>query len=478
MIIQKYLKMKSETINRILETARLYKERIAYISDDCCLSYGELITRSKKLSKILSTYKEKNVVLFGNKEFFMPISIVSCLLSNKTYIPIDYHFPISRIKDILKSIKDFIIISERKIEGLDNQYSIESIKETDLINSNESNTNCYIIYTSGSSGKQKGVPISYKNLDNFTSWVSSIYPLKTYKNCVVLNQSSFSFDLSVADFYYTLCNGHTLIAYNNHNDSFTYIYDLISKHKVNVIFSTPSFIRMCLLNKDFNEANYPSLSCIYFCGERLNKKIVKELSKRFKKLSMINAYGPTEATSAVSAFLIQKELIDEYPLLPCGVIDEAACEIKIVDDEIVLSGKSVFENYLENKEVLSEYKTGDYGEINDGLLFCKGRKDNQIKYSGYRIELEEIEERINNMPDVELSVVHPNYSEDNEVVSLTAYIKRISKELSKEMIKDNLKEYLPKYMIPSNIVFVSELKINKNGKVQRGLDYDRCKESA
>lgn len=468
--------MKSKTIDRILEASKLYPTRIAYSNDGNSISYNELIVKAKKLAETLSTYNEDNVILYGNKECFMPISIIACLLSNKTYIPIDYYFPLDRINKIIKTIGDYIIISEVKIDGLNKQYSIENINNSSSIN-NKYNPICYIIYTSGSGGAPKGVPINITNLDNFTSWISKIYPLNTYKNCSVLNQSSFSFDLSVADFYYSLCNGHSIISYSNNNDSMFYVYDLLSKNKINVIFSTPSFVRMCLLNKDFNENNYASLKCIYFCGERLNKKLVIELFKRFKNILIINAYGPTEATSAVSACLIEKEMIDKYPLLPCGIIKKSACSIEIVDDEIVLKGESVFNNYLGKKEIIDCYKTGDLGEIKDGYLFCCGRKDNQIKYSGYRIELEEIEESINCISDVELSIVCPNYNEEKEIVSLTAYIKRSSKKLSIEKIRNQLNMSLPKYMIPSNFVFVKDLPLNTNGKIQRGINYDRCKEN-
>ena len=100
-----------------------------------------------------------------------------------------------------------------------------------------------------------------------------------------------------------------------------------------------------MLEKDFNDRNFKSLKCIYFCGETLDVKLVKKLKDRFKGIKIINAYGPTEATSAVSGILIDDYMLNE-DYLPVGRISTAATKIDIENDEIVLSGPSVFGGYI------------------------------------------------------------------------------------------------------------------------------------
>lgn len=119
------------------------------------------------------------------------------------------------------------------------------------------------------------------------------------------------------------------------------------------------------------------------------------------------AYGPTEAICAVSLIKIDKKYLN-YDVLPVGKISSSACNINIIDKEIVLSGKSVSKGYLNasndnfiNNNGVNTFKTGDIGKIENGLLYCLGRIDNQIKYKGYRIELEKIEEKINEIKRVD-----------------------------------------------------------------------------
>ena len=103
----------------------------------------------------------------------------------------------------------------------------------------------YIIFTSGSTGDPKGVPISYSNLLNFIEWVNTLKPLSEYENINVLNQASFSFDLSVADIYYALSNGHTLVALDKDNqEDYNNIFKIISDNNVNVLVITPTFIKL------------------------------------------------------------------------------------------------------------------------------------------------------------------------------------------------------------------------------------------
>lgn len=458
-------------IDKIKEIVKLYPNRVAYTVDNESITYENLWDNATKYSKFLKNEGTSPIIIYGNKEINMIISILSCLIAKRAYIPIGTCMPISRINSIIKMTNASLILTDYEI----NIPNIKISKITDLSNApikEEDNLNntSYIIFTSGSTGEPKGVPISYNNLDNFVTWISNIYPLSDYHNINVLNTASFSFDLSVADLYYSLCNGHTLFATNN--SCLCSYFDIFNTLKdINLIVCTPTYIKLCLLDSSFNSQNYPNLKCIYFCGEQLEINLVKKLYLLFPNIDIINAYGPTEATSAVSAIRINRKMLNE-DILPVGDINNLAVNIEIINNEIVLKGKSVFNGYLNittdnvyKENGINCYKTGDLGYIRNNKLYITGRKDNQIKYKGYRIELHDIENNILQIKDVIDCAVIAKYDENNIVKILKAFV--VSKNKDSNYIKEKLKTMLPNYMIPKSIVILDKLPVNLNGKIDR-----------
>lgn len=459
-------------LERLEDVFNKYYDRTAYKNNDSSITYSELWNSACKYADYLKRQGTSPVIIYGDKEIDMVVSIISCILAKRAYVPLGNCTPLSRLKKMIDITESSLIISNNKFDLDIDSYKIN---ELDIFKDYEinkiENDIIYIIFTSGSTGEPKGVPINEDNLLNFIDWISSFYPLSSYEKINVLDQASFSFDLSVADFYYSLFNGHTLIAYQNNNCN-NNLYNVEFDRSVDYAVVTPTFIKLCLLNEDFNPNNYSRLKCIYFCGEQLTVSLVSRLWERFPELIIINAYGPTEATSAVSAVVIKKEMLNDK-LLPVGITDCFATDIEIVDDEIVLKGRSVFSGYLSGiiggyyKEGnINCYKTGDLGYINDNMLYCNGRKDTQIKYKGYRIELGEIEYYINQINGVNDSCVIAKKDNNGDVKTLKAFIDINDTNLSSDDIKNYLLEIIPNYMIPKTIVF-QKLPINNNGKVDR-----------
>ena len=447
-------------IFEIKELGEKYKNNIAYTAGGKSFTYCELFEKAKEISSEILKEKAASAIIFGSRNFETMAAIIACVLSKTAYIPVDMNLPESRKEKIVKNSGASLIIdcSEEKI-------SFKKIKEE-----NCENENAYVIFTSGSTGEPKGVPVSYENLDNFIEWITKLSPLNEFEHVVVLNHASFSFDLSTAAIYYSLFGGHNLVQVENTAD-FEKMFSEIKENKVNVIVATPTFLRLCLLNKDFSEENYPFIKCIYFCGEMLQKSLVKEIFKRFPKMKIINAYGPTEAASAVSAIEITEEILEKEELLPVGKISSAATEITVENGEIVLKGKSVSKGYLsgetggfykENEK--NCFKTGDMGFIENGKLYCKGRFDSQIKYKGYRIELSEIEANISSVPGTENCAVIVKRNPEGEVRLIKAFV---SGNVSEEEIRKKLSENLPEYMIPKSIKKLAFIPFNKNGKIDR-----------
>ncbi len=440
--------------------------RVAYVINDKSITYSELYKNAQELSKRLSN-DSSPVIIYSDKCIEYLVLIVACIMAKRAYVPIGTCTPLNRLKKIIDITNSSLLVTDSDIK-IDN-IKVNSFKDLDSLDiktdNHYDNNIAYIIFTSGSTGEPKGVPISYSNLNNFIKWISNLYPLNSYKKINVFNQASFSFDLSVADIFYSLCNGHTLYSYN---EDFYSFYDMFSN--IDVAVMTPTFMKMCLIDESFNEKNYPLFKCVYFCGELLETKLVKKIYDRFPNLKIINAYGPTEATSAVCGVLIDKKMIDKE-LLPVGSVTDSATNIVIENDEIVLKGPSVFSGYLGNvtggyylENNINCYKTGDIGFIKDDLLYIKGRKDDQIKYKGYRIELNDIEYNINKIDGVKDCAVIAKFDDNKIVKTIKAFVVT---DNTKEYIFSKLSELVPNYMLPKTVVIVDKLPVNSNGKIDR-----------
>lgn len=457
-------------IEQIQKQVQLKGERTAYQIGENKITYQELWKKAEHFSSLLKKQDSTPVILYGDNSVLFVVTILSCILAERPYVPIGKCTPISRLKEIIKLTEASLVITKEEIEleipVLHSLEELEQFKENPEIEFH--NDTIYMIFTSGSTGTPKGVPISRENLNNFMNWLNHLEPFSTYNDCMVYNQANFSFDLSVADFYYSLCNGHTLVDLEEDiQENFESF--LKAFQEIDVAFLTPTYSKLCLLDKDFDEKHFPTLKCIYFCGEVLDKKVVEKCWERFPNLTIVNAYGPTEATSAVSAITITKDMLQEEKL-PIGIDSSFATEIEIIDDEIVLKGKSVFSGYLGKvsggyykEEGVNCYKTGDIGTIQNHKLYYKGRIDNQIKFKGYRIELEEIDYHIKSIKGVN-DCATIAILEDDKVKTIKSFV---TGNVTKEEIQKELEKKTPVYMIPKTIQIVEELPVSCNKKIDR-----------
>ena len=464
-----------EFLSKIENNVKQNGNRIAYVIDNKKITYSQLWNKAQISANLLKKQDISPVILYGHKSIEMIISILACLLAKRAYIPIDLCTPLNRIKQIidLSGAKLLIKNENLDVDFIENCTLDELImyENNDIVTSN--NNIAYIIFTSGSTGEPKGVPISYDNLNNFYKWISKVPPLNSYKNINVLNQASFSFDLSVADLYYSLGNSHTLFglhrdSQNDYGDIFNVIYD----NNINLLVITPTFMKLCLINQDFNENRFKELKCIYFCGEQLEVKLVEKIFHRFPNIQIINAYGPTEATSAVSSILITKDML-QNELLPVGDMDNLATDIIVANGQIILKGDSVFSGYLGNingghyiENNVNCYKTGDIGFIYNNMLYCKGRCDSQIKYKGYRIELMDIENNLRKIDGVIDCCVVAKYHDQFNVKFIKGFV-ILENGYDVNRVKKELSGILPGYMMPKYFKAIDKFPINNNGKIDR-----------
>lgn len=262
---------------------------------------------------------------------------------------------------------------------------------------------------------------------------------------------------------------------------FNKAFKQLNLSKANLMVSTPSFIDLLLLDKSFGKELMPNLKTILFCGEKLLKSTINKLYSRFNDLQIINSYGPTECTFAVTSLYINKDLLNSDNI-PVGFPKDNV-NIYIVDEnrntlqdgeigEILITGESVADGYLGN--VINNpfikyngkkaYLTGDLGYLKNGMLYYKARKDKQIKFKGYRIELTDIEENLQELDYIDKAVVIKNANEHGKILNIISFVK-LKENISKtefEIIQD-LQKKIPEYMCPK-IKIIKDFPLNANGK--------------
>lgn len=407
------------------------------------------------------------VVLYGHQQAEFAIALYSCLLHNIPYIPVDCIYPQERLKEIcqLANAPFYYDVAAKKFiaTGITSQV----LAEPDL---------AYIMFTSGSTGKPKGVQIGRESVWHFMKWVSQDFSLP--EKPVLMNHAVFSFDLSLIPLLANLATGGHIVLNAKEDIAAENWLDRLKANDVSVWVSTPSFAYQRLLSPQFNSDYLPELNVFIFIGEVLNKALVKQLRRRFPQAKILNSYGPTEATIATTVVEITDEILNnDNPLLPVGVMmPDTHMEIT-ADGELIIWGKNVMRGYLglpqENatkllrreSEEYRGYRTGDLG-YEDGLIYCQGRNDSQIKLNGYRIEINEIENRLLAMSGISEAVVLPLMKSCGSVLRIAAFCVT---DLAPEVIKTSLSKVIPHYMVPSQIIIKDALPLNPNGKIDRKL---------
>lgn len=494
--------MINDVIKQIDAIAAKDPERIAYDYLGQTNTYGELKARSNDYAaKIVEAHlpAKAPIMIWGGQTFEMIASFLGAVKTGHAYIPISSDSNSERLTMIQEvSRAKFIIaidplpIDMKGMQVVTPQDVAQQDFEPNPHYFVQGDDNYYIIFTSGTTGKPKGVQISHKNLLSFVNWELTDFDLPAKPN--FLAQAPYSFDLSVMSLYPALTAGGRLtVLPHEATASIGELFRVLPKFDINVWVSTPSFAEMCFLDPTFDQKHHQNLSRFLFCGEELSHKTAVMLQKKFPQAHIFNTYGPTETTVAVTQVEITPAILKKYDRLPIGYVkDDTAITIDTSkgeqpgQGEIIINGPSVSKGYLHNPEKTQaaffqdnsdenpNYRTGDLGFFDDKLLFYRGRIDFQVKFNGYRIELQEINFYLSKSPLVKYGVVAPKYSRDHKVRQLVAVVvltdeaqqqyQGCEEDLTKEL-RDFLAANIMPYMIPQRFVYRDEMPISQNGKV-------------
>jgi amino acid adenylation domain-containing protein len=504
-------------ITGFLNAAKAFPRSIALEADGNIYTYQSLKGNALKIANVILRFQESRfIAVLAAKSLVSCSGILGVLLAGKAYLPLNKKNPPKRSlsmlseaaagtilagKECLQQLKQLLEEAEQEFlvilpdvsnsSGLQEKFpghqfifseeiALEKEEEIPLIGSNDSIA--YLLFTSGSTGLPKGVPVKNESVFDYVKYITETFDLSSADR---FSQTfDLTFDLSVHDLF--VCwNIGACLCMPPADDSPVSLAKYIKEQEISVWFSVPSvallFQKIRLLKIDI----FSGLRYSFFCGEALTESVVKNWATAAGNSKIINLYGPTEATIAIAYYEWKREGQNHCKngIVPIGSIFKTQ-EYCIVDEnnlpvqqgqkgELLLSGAQVFSGYLNMGEKVKSpfvilnfknwYKTGDLVMEEANQLHFLGRVDNQVKINGYRVELQEVDHVIGKIVKTEiLATIF-----DSRSNSLVTFIEEGENSVTLEEIFNFCKKILPPYMVPAKIIYLKNMPLNTNGKIDR-----------
>jgi amino acid adenylation domain-containing protein len=489
-------------------------EAIAAVCELRELTYRELNARANRLAHWLRKQgvgPDHLVAIHLERSLDVLVGILGILKADGAFLPLDAELPSERLAFMLEDARVEVVLTQQSLAGrlpvpaaagekagprivcLDAQW--EMIAGEAAANPPRRATSrhlAYAIYTSGSTGQPKGVLIEHRSVVNVvTSFIRS-YAVGPADR--VLQSASISFDVSVNEIFPALCTGATVVLPNKHERlDLDGLGEFVRRNGVTIMAAAPA--ALARLNKLPNPL--PGVRLVLSGGEALS---FGEVDRLRELATVVNGYGPTEATICATSFPLVSQAADAQATVPIGkplanyqvyVVDRYSdCAAVGCAGELCIGGVGLARGYLNDEELTARkfvanpfcpgqrmYRTGDCVRwLPDGNLEFLGRMDRQVKVRGYRIELGELEALLTAHPAVEKAAVvdWQAGAGDRRLVAyviLTPSGETAAADRDRNTSLPDLKGYLagkvPQYMVPAAFVRLDALPLTANGKVDR-----------
>lgn len=461
-------------------------------------SYRSVVGSAQKLAKTLNAEGVSQgslVGIFGKKSPEVIVAMLGALFAGAAYLPLDTRSPAARLRPILEDTRPSVLFHAPSLR-MQAEAIIPSGVELrvlpDLSEHEELASSCppvdddalaYLLYTSGSTGAPKGVPISHKNAASFVNWASTTFDLSAEDRVAV--QAPLHFDLPVFDLYAGLRAGACLVPVPDEVSLFPRAtVELLREEDVSVLYAVPSALMSMFRDGGLADGPLTSVRLLLYAGEEFHSANLDVFRRSVPNAQIFNLYGPVE-TNVVTSYEVGDQTPERIPIgkplegtdVSIFKDDGSATNQPGEEGELAISGPSVFRGYWKRRDLTEEklrideqgkiwYRTGDRGYwLQDGNIQFLGRRDDMVKTRGFRVELGEVETVLLKHPGVFRAVVVavPDPKITNK---LYAFV----------LVEDGVREsdvlewcqlYLPQYMVPAQVSLVDELPIGRTGKVSR-----------
>ena len=487
---------KHKTIHQLFEEqAERTPENVAVAFQDRTLSYRELNSRANQLAQHLQRLGIKPGVLVGlylRHSTEMLVALLAVLKAGGAYVPLDPSNPSSQLDFMLKDAQVQLVLTESEMlnrlpsEAIttlclnDFGEKAERDSEANVTAKTTAEDLAYVIYTSGSTGQPKGVKIQHRALVNYICWARDVYLQN--ENLSFALYSSLAFDLTVTSIFTPLITGNSVIIYRQRGKEIQ-LREILQNERVGVLKLTPSHLSLI---KDENN-RHSGIKRLIVGGEAFESELAQQTLDSFGGgVEIFNEYGPTEATVGCMLHKFDPQK-DDRASVPIGV-PAANSKIYILDEELqpvpenvigelYISGEGLAQGYLNRPDLTEErflenpfvagqrmYKTGDLARwLPEREIEYAGRRDEQVKYHGYRVELQAIRSALNSHSQVRDSVVMLRKDQDERDVLVAYYVSRNEIEVGE--LRAFLSDRIIEETIPNLFVHLKKLPLTLNGKI-------------
>jgi len=460
-------------------------DSVAVVFEDTSLTYAEFNQKANQVAYKLREFGVKPndfVAIVSERSLEMIVGIYGILKSGAAYLPIDPDYPEDRISYMLKDAEPKAVLTYKATVKTD--IPVIDLSDSEVYTGASENPErvstpddiVYCIYTSGTTGESKGVLIENRNLTAYVSQFVKYYGINA--ESVILQQAYVGFDTSIEELYPVLVSGGKMVVVDKeHLLNAEKMKATITGEKINIISCSP------LLIKEMDYLKDSEMKTLISGGDVLKKEYFESL--KGTGIEVYNTYGPTEATVCATYYKVNYE--DENTNIPIGTpIDnsqvyilngDVMCGIG-VPGELCIAGAGVARGYLNRPELTEEkfvknpygegrmYRTGDLARwLPGGNIEYLGRIDEQVKIRGFRVELGEIESRIREIENVKDCAVIAKEDASGDK-AIYAYVVGDT-EISTSMVRDELSKNLPDYMIPSYLMQIESIPMNRSGKLDK-----------
>ncbi len=486
------------------ERVRAHPGAVAVVHGDRQRTYRQLNGRANQLARAVlarGLCREGVVAVVTERNLDWMAAVLAIFKAGGAYLPIEPHFPADRIARTISRAGCRLVLTEPGSTTTLDQ-ALESLPEVQTLFINAANEEdhavddlgidvapdqlAYIYFTSGSTGEPKGAMCEHAGMLNHL--YAKIDDLRIGEGQVVAQIAPQCFDISLWQLLSALLvGGRTLLVEQEVILDVERFIEKITDAKVAVLQVVPSYLELLLSYLEKHPRELPDLRSVSVTGEALKKELVQRWFAANPGIKLVNAYGLTETSDDTN-----HEVMDEVPdgeSVPLGrpvnnvhvyVVDEHLSPVPLgAPGEIVFSGICVGRGYVNDPERTRRafvadphregrrlYRSGDYGRWRpDGKLEFLGRRDTQVKISGFRIEIGEVENALSRVPGVRDGAVVVSGSADESRRLVAFYT--AERPLDAAVLRERLGESLPEYMIPSAFHWQERLPLTANDKTDR-----------